>query len=112
MTLPFWMYLLRKCAYRDISHTILKHTISNKLVPKVSSQKKGRGVGGVMTATNMISNFGGFRCSLPLKRESEAFIHIYYCYVEKWPKMDEHLSILSSKSLVTCLRFSSFTSSL
>ena len=50
------MYLLRKGAYRDISHHLKAHTISNKLVIKVSAQKKG---GGVMTATNMCSNFGG-----------------------------------------------------
>ena len=25
LILPFWMYLLRKGAYRDISHIILKH---------------------------------------------------------------------------------------
>ena len=35
------MYLLRKGAYRDNSHIILAHTISNKLVIKVSAQKKG-----------------------------------------------------------------------
>ena len=33
------MHLLRKCAYRDFLHKA--HTISNKLVPKVSAQKKG-----------------------------------------------------------------------
>ena len=34
------MYLLRKGAYRDISHIIFKaHKISNKLVSKVSAQK-------------------------------------------------------------------------
>ena len=56
------MYLLTKDAYRDFLHTILKHTISNKLVSKVSAQKKwGGGGGGVMTATNMCSNFGGLR---------------------------------------------------
>ena len=36
----------------------------NKLVSKVPAQKKG---GEVMTATNMCSNFGGIRYSLPLK---------------------------------------------
>ena len=36
-----WIYLLRKGAYRDFLHIILKHTISNKLVSKVSAQKKG-----------------------------------------------------------------------
>ena len=41
MTLAFWMYLLRKGDYRDISHIILNHTISNKLVSKVSAQKRG-----------------------------------------------------------------------
>ena len=60
------MYLLRKGAYRDISHIILikAHTISNKFISKISAQKKGGGggVGGVMTAKNMCSNFGGFRC--------------------------------------------------
>ena len=65
--LPFWMCLLGKGAYRDISH-ILKHTISNMQVSKISAQKKGEGGGGgggggVMTATNMCSNFCGFRCS-------------------------------------------------
>ena len=65
-----WIYLLRKGAYRDISHIILKHTISNKLVIKVSAQKKGGGGGGgeVMTATNMCSNFGSKWSSLPIAR--------------------------------------------
>ena len=52
------MHLLRKGVYEDISHIIL---ISNKLVSKVSAQKKG---GEVMTATNISSNFGG-KCYSP-----------------------------------------------
>ena len=57
VTLRVWIYLLRKSAYSDNSHIILKaHTISNKLVSKVSAQKKGGEK--VMTATNMCSNFG------------------------------------------------------
>ena len=41
----FLHYLLRKGAYRDISHISFKaHTISNKLTTKVSAQKKGEGV--------------------------------------------------------------------
>ena len=39
---------------------IKAHTISNKLVSKVSAQNKGGG-GGIMRATDMCSNFGGFR---------------------------------------------------
>ena len=36
-----WLYLLRKGAYGDFLHIILKaHTISNKLVSKVFAQKK------------------------------------------------------------------------
>ena len=64
---------LRKGAYRDISHFILKLTPSNKLVSKVSAQKKG---GKVMTATNMCSNFGGFRCRLPLGR-NKCHLHLH-----------------------------------
>ena len=58
------MYLLRKGAYRDFFFTyyLKAHTIRNKLVSKASAQKKG---GEVMTATNMCSNFGGFRYSSP-----------------------------------------------
>ena len=66
------MYLLRKGAYRDISHHLKAHTISNKLVIKVSAQKKGGGGGGrggVMTATNVCSNFGGFRYGPPGNRK-------------------------------------------
>ena len=44
------MYLLRKDAYRDISHIIKAHTISNKLISKLSAQKKG---GKSYDATNM-----------------------------------------------------------
>ena len=59
----FWLYLLRKGAYRDFLHIILNHTtISNKLLIKVSAQKKG---GEIMTATNMFSNFGGKWSSCP-----------------------------------------------
>ena len=66
------MYLLRKGAYRDFFTYHLKaHTISNKLVSKVSAQKKE-----VMTATNMCSNFGGFRCSLPLKKADAEGIYL------------------------------------
>ena len=38
-----WIYLVRKGANRDISHIMLikAHTISNKLISKVSAQKKG-----------------------------------------------------------------------
>ena len=50
------MYLLRKGAYRDISHHLKAHTISNKLVSKVSAQKKG---GKSYDSSNMCSNFGG-----------------------------------------------------
>ena len=50
------MYLLRKGAYRDFLHA---HIISNKLVSKVSAQKKGGKK--VKRATHMCSNFGGLR---------------------------------------------------
>ena len=40
------MYLLRKGAYTDITYHLKAHTISNKLVSKVSAQKKGGGGGG------------------------------------------------------------------
>ena len=63
-----WLYLLRKGAYRDFLHIILKaHTISNKLVIKVIAQKKG---GEVMTATNTCSNFGSKWSSSPLSKHT------------------------------------------
>ena len=40
-TLPVWKYLLRKSAYRESLHIILKHTISNKLVSKYLHRRKG-----------------------------------------------------------------------
>ena len=41
----FWMYLLRKDAYKRLFTYHLKaHTISNKMVSKVSAQKKGGGL--------------------------------------------------------------------
>ena len=53
-----------------ISYHLKAHTISNKLVIKISAQKNGGGGGGggggVMTATNVCSNFGGKWDSLPL----------------------------------------------
>ena len=48
------------------------HTISNKLVSKVSAQKKGGG-GEVMTATNTCSNFGGLICSPTLTARGSSF---------------------------------------
>ena len=54
------MYLLRKGAYRDISHIILKHTPSNKLVSKVSAQKKG---GESYDSYKYVFKFQWFRCS-------------------------------------------------
>ena len=49
------MYLLTKGAYRDISFHLKAHTISNKLVSKVSAQKKGEKV---MAATNYVFESG------------------------------------------------------
>ena len=67
MTLAFLHVSSKKrCLYRDFLNIILNHTISNKLVSKVSAQKKGGGGGEVKTAINMCSNFGGFRGSPPL----------------------------------------------
>ena len=61
------MYLLRKGAYRDISHIILnthnKQQVGNK---SICTKKGGRGGGEVMTATNICSDFGGFRLSPPM----------------------------------------------
>ena len=49
------MYLLRKGAYREISHNHLKaHTIRNKVVSNVSAQKGEKSY----DATNICSNFG------------------------------------------------------
>ena len=45
----------KRWLYRHFTYHLKAHTISNKLVSKVSVQKKG---GKVMTATNMCSNFG------------------------------------------------------
>ena len=60
------MYLLRKGAYREISHIILKHTqYATSWYQKYLHKRKG---GEIMTATNMCSNFGGFRCSPPWLR--------------------------------------------
>ena len=61
------MYLLRKGAYRDFLHAILKaHTISNMLVSKsICTEERGEKV---MTATNMCSNFGS-KWSSPPKRK-------------------------------------------
>ena len=50
----------KRCLYRLFIYHFKAHTISNKLVSKVFAQKKGEKV---MTATNMCSNFVGFRCS-------------------------------------------------
>ena len=44
------------------------------MVSKVFAQKKG---GKVMTATNMCSNFGGFRCSPPLV--NRIFVRVSSC---------------------------------
>ena len=58
------MYLLRKGAYRDNSHIILKHIqyVTSWYQKYLHKGKEGK----VMTATNMCSNFGGFRCIPPL----------------------------------------------
>ncbi len=58
----------KRCLYRHFTYYLKAHTISNKLVIKISAQKKGGGGGGgeVMTATNMCSNFGSKWSSLPL----------------------------------------------
>ena len=57
------MYLLRKVAYRDILHIILKHTPNKQKAGIKSICTEGRRE--VMTATNMCSNFGGLRESSP-----------------------------------------------
>ena len=44
--LPFWMYLLRKGAYRDISHIFLKHTQSTSWYQKYLHRRKGGWGGG------------------------------------------------------------------
>ena len=65
VSFPIWMNLLRKGAYKDISHIILKYTQKvTSWYQKYLNRRKERGGGGggeVMTATNML-NFGGFRC--------------------------------------------------
>ena len=59
--LHVWIYLLRKGAYRDFLHIILKNTqLATSWYKKYSNRRKGEKV---ITAKNMCSNFGGFRCS-------------------------------------------------
>ena len=56
----------KRCLQKNIIYHLKAHTISNKLVSKVSAQNKGGGGGGeVKIATNMCSNFGGKWGSLP-----------------------------------------------
>ena len=67
------MYLLRKGAYRDISHIILKHTQwATSWYQKYLHRRKG---GKVMTAKNMCSNFCSKWCSPPLKHVHFFGIH-------------------------------------
>ena len=54
----------KKCLKRLFTYHLKAHKISNKLVIKVSAQKKGEKV---MTATNMCSNLVGKWDSPPLK---------------------------------------------
>ena len=61
------MYLLRKGAYRDISHIILKHTISKMLVLKESAQKKSEKS---YDSYKYVFKLGGFRYS-PTSMASE-----------------------------------------
>ena len=72
VTLAFLDDLLRKGAYRDISHIILAHTISNKLLSKVSAQKKG---GKVMTTTNYAFKFRMFQVEFPLVWGDDTWNH-------------------------------------
>ena len=60
MSLAFLDVSSKKGAYGDISHIILKHTQQTQVDIKISAQMKE---GKVITATNMCSNFGGFRYS-------------------------------------------------
>ena len=53
----------KRCLYRLFIYHFKAHTISNKLVSKYLHRRKGKQV---MTATNMCSNFGDFRCRPPL----------------------------------------------
>ena len=58
------MYLLRKGASRDFLHIVLikAYTIGNKLISKVSAQKKGEKS---YDSYKYVFKFGGFRCSPP-----------------------------------------------
>ena len=56
----------KRCLKRHFTYHLKAHTRSNKLVLKVSAQKKGGGE--VMTATNMCSNFGSKWLSPPLRK--------------------------------------------
>ena len=62
------MYLLRKGVYRDISHIILKHTISNKLISKVSALKKG---GGSNDSNKYVFKFRWFQSVVALDDTSQ-----------------------------------------
>ena len=83
------MYLLRKGAYRDISHIILKHTISNKLTTKVSAQKKGGESYDSYNVCVQISVVSGVVPPVFLK-----YIYIYiYCNCIHWVDRMRYASI-------------------
>ena len=62
--LPFWMYLLRKGAYRDISHIILKHTQwATSWYQKYLHRRKG----GSYDSYKYVSTFRRFHVQSPLR---------------------------------------------
>ena len=69
--LRVWIYLLRKGAYRGLFIYHFKaHTISNKLVSKVSAQKKGEKS---YDSYKYVSNFCGFRSSHSIRLMKSKF---------------------------------------
>ena len=105
------MYLLRKDGYRDTYH-LKAHTISNKLISKVSAQEKGEKV---MTATNMCSNFGVSGvvtpppvCSCFKLLFVCLFVCLFHCFCERWwtqsTKCECRISSLLNTFQLDCTR--------
>ena len=99
MTLAFLAVSSKtRCLERDFRYHVKANTISNKLLLKVSVQNKG---GESCNATNMCSNFGGFRCSPPLKNALNFFnkkkIHMPMTIL--WYVFDDHDHTVQSSAL-------------